>query len=150
MDFTDSIQLCIERLEGTLSREFGGKGRNLAERLERADIPDALRDHLKEIVRRATAGEASSEPAAVMELIFLCGQVYERLETLAAERLAEPLTYVQPDGNPSAMLESADLTTVAEFAGAWRQFMAKVADFVLKLLLVTVVVVFIGLAIGLI
>jgi hypothetical protein len=150
MDFTESIQLCIERLEGTLSREFGGKGRDLAERLERADISDELRQGLREVVRRAADTDTAAQPVAVMELIFLCGQLYERLEAVAAMRLAEPLACVQPDGNPSPMLEGADLTTVAEFASAWRHFMTKVADFVLKLLLVTVVVVFIGLAIGLI
>ncbi|NJD08824.1 MAG: hypothetical protein FIA97_20385 [Methylococcaceae bacterium] len=150
MDFTESIQLCIERLEGTLSREFGGKGRNLAERLERADISDDLREGLREVVRRAAETQGGDQPAAAMELIFLCGQLYERLEAVAAMRLAEPLTCVQPDGNPSPVLDGTDLTTVAEFASAWRQFMTKVADFVLKLMLVTVVVVFIGLAIGLI
>lgn len=150
MDYTESTQLCLERLEGLLNREFGGKGRDLAERLERADISDSLREDLREIVRRSVDGNSAGDPAEIMELFFLCGQVYERLDGLAAMRLAEPLSYVQPDGNPSPGLESADLTTVAEFAGAWRQFMTKVADFVLKLMLVTVVVVFIGLAIGLI
>ena len=109
MDFSDSIQLCTERLEGILSREFGGSGRDLGDRLEHADIPDGLREDLREIARRAARDDTREDGWAAMQLVFLCGQVYERLETLSAIRVAEPLTYVEADGTTSPALDNGEI-----------------------------------------
>jgi hypothetical protein len=150
MELTAAVRLCIERLEAVLSREFGGQGKNLAERLENADIPQEIKGHLRKIVRNAAADDASRDPAVAMEVVFLCGQVHERLEALAAARLVEPFHYVEVDGTPGPEIETADIANVAQFVQAWNQFMRKVTDFVLKLLLVGVIVLFIGLLAGVI
>ena len=143
-----AVRLCLERLESLLSREFGGRGKHLAERIENADLPLELRGALREIARRADS--ESGDSAETFDLVFRCGQLHEKLETLAFARIVEPFSHVQVDVTPGPEIEDADIAHVAQAIKALREFMRRVTDFVLKLLLVGVIVGFIAVFFGVI
>ena len=148
MDIHPALITIQERLESLLSREFSAKGKNLAERVEKADVPQELRGHLRKLVWMISKTGPDAEAAELLDVAFFCGQIHEQLETLAAARLVEPFNYVHPDGTPGPEIAPEELSNVAESIRAWNAFMRKIADFFLKLLLVMVVVALVGLFLG--
>ncbi len=138
---TETTGNFIERLESLLAEGFSAKGEGLAAKTE--SVSSELPDDLRELLLALAAGEGND-----FDFAFRCGQAYERLESLAESRLAAQFAFVQADGTPPPELENLD--AVARVI-QWRDKILKtVADYTLKFLLVSVILLAIGVALGLI
>lgn len=139
-----------QELENFLATDFAATGSSLAEKISSIEgsLPTELREALREIVRRShRTDETQTE---LMELVFRCGQAFERLQSLRRSRIVDSLTFVTADGSPPDDLEKTDLDAVARFVAARDRFMKAVADFTLKFLLVLSGLLILGVLIGLI
>ena len=85
-----------------------------------------------------------------VEFAFRCGQAYERLESLARSRLAANIDFLAPDGSPPPELEKNDYDALARFVALRDQLLRTVADYTLKFLLVSAILLVLGLSLGLI
>lgn len=148
---TDTSRL-IEKLETLLGEGMPVKGDTLEEKLNflgNGDLPDDLKDMLQKLVK---------EPARIhtdiqeqMEYAFQCGQAHERLENFIHGRLASNIAFHAPDGTPPLIeLESKDFDTLARFVALRDNLLKTIADYTLKFLLVSVILLVIGLTLGLI
>lgn len=94
--------------------------------------------------------QTSETPADAAELIFRCGQVFERLESLRRSRIADSLSFATADGSLPDDLEMTELDAIARFVAARDRFMKAVANFTLKFLLLLVGLLVLGMLIGVI
>ena len=85
-----------------------------------------------------------------VEFAFLCGQAYERLESFVQSRLAANIAFHAPDGTLPLELEGKDFANLARFVALRDRVLRTVADYTLKFLLVSVILLVIGLSLGLI
>ena len=139
----------IGKLEALLAEGFAAEGEGLEAKLRKlgGELPDDLRESLGQLAKES----ADLDGEAVIPFAFRCGQIHERLETLAQNRLAAHIAFLGPDGTPPPLeLEKNDLDAIARFV-KWRdQFIKTVADYTLKFLLVSVILLVLGLSLGLI
>jgi hypothetical protein len=146
---TDTSHL-IQRLDSLLAEGFSAEGGSLEDKLRRTgqELPDDLRALLLNLALRPE-GKAEDEQDSV-EFAFRCGQAYERLESLVQSRLAANIDFLAPDGTPPPKLEKNDYDALARFVALRDQLLRTVADYTLKFLLVSVILLVIGLSLGLI
>ncbi len=147
---TYSINPLIQRLETLLADGFSVAEGSLEANVRRLgnDLPDDLRDELLNLAHRSTeTGVGETDP---LELAFLCGQAYERLENLLRNRLAADIAFRAPDGVLPPELEDKDLAALSRFIRLRDHVLRTVADYTLKFLLVSAILLFIGLSLGLI
>ncbi len=143
---TDSTDEAITKLETLLVEGFSAEGDDFAAKVRGLghDLPEDLRDLLLEL-----AGEQNRQGSS-LAFAFRCGQAYERLESLAQSRLAAHIAFLDPDGTPPLELEKNDLDAIARFVNLRNRFLKTVADYTLKFLLVSVILLVLGLSLGLI
>ncbi len=143
---TDSSNDLIEKLETLLAEGFSAEGTGLAAKVRGLgrELPEDLRDLLLEL-----AGEQNRQ-GDELAFAFRCGQAYERLDGLAQSRLAAHIAFLEPDGTPPLELEKSDLDALARFVDLRNRFIKTVADYTLKFLLVSVILLALGLFLGLI
>jgi hypothetical protein len=146
---TDTNHL-IQRLESLLAEGFSAGGGNLEAKLRRAgpELPDDLRALLLDLASRP-GGKAEGGDDS-MEFAFRCGQAYERLESLQRSLLAANIDFHAPDGSPPAGLEKHDYAALARFVAVRDRLLRTVADYTLKFLLVSAILLVLGLSLGLI
>jgi hypothetical protein len=146
---TDTSHL-IQRLESLLAEGFSAGGGSLEAKLRLVghELPDDLRALLLNLALRPER-KAEGEDDSV-EFAFRCGQAYERLDSLARSRLAATIDFHAPDGSPPPELEKDDYDALARFVALRDQLLRTVADYTLKFLLVSTILLVIGLSLGLI
>jgi hypothetical protein len=147
---TDTQHL-LNRLESLLTEGMSAEGENLEAKLSKLgndDLPDDLLELLQNLIQAHTGGDANEKDP--LEFAFQCGQAYERLESLVHSRLAANIAYHSADGTPPMELERKDFDRLARFITLRNQVLKTIADYTLKFLLVSVVLLAIGLALGLI
>jgi hypothetical protein len=144
----ESAGYLLEKLEGLLVESFAAKGDGLEAKVSSVakELPEELQESLHQLARQSqTLGEGEA-----LAFAFQCGQAYERLESVAQNRLAANIAFLGTDGTPPVELEKTDLDAIARFV-KWRDQMLKtVADYTLKFLLVSVILLVLGLSVGLI
>ncbi|MDD5033751.1 MAG: hypothetical protein PHE55_03255 [Methylococcaceae bacterium] len=140
----------VDRLETLLAEEFSAEGPDWTAQLERvkSELPEDLRGFMQDLIRERALAEQGEESLA--EFAFHCGQAYERLEAYAQSRLAANIAFVGPDGAAAPELDKADLDAIARFVSVRDRILKTVADYTLKFLLVSVILLISGLALGLI
>lgn len=141
-----------QRLELALIHHLGARGDSLGARIEDlgAELPDDLGRMLGELDRFVLEGQRSSGKEACAEYAFRCGRAVERIERYARDRAAEDLYVTGADGRPLADGVAADLDTLSRFRVARDRFLRKAADFSLKILVGSVVLLVLGFVLGLI
>lgn len=146
---TESTRLLIGKLESLLAEGFAAEGEGLEGKLCAlgAELPEELRESLGRLAKES----AGLDAAGLVEFAFRCGQAHERLETLAQSRLAVNIAFLGADGTPPPLeLETHELGAIARFV-RWRDALLKtVADYTLKFLLVSAILLVLGLSLGLI
>ena len=145
---TESTGFLFEQLEALLVDGFAAEGGDLPGKLRsvRRELPDDLCGELSQLAHET--GEQDGD--AAVRFAFRCGQVHARLEAVAQNRLAAHIAYVGPDGTPPLELEKNDLDAIARFVQLRNQFLKTVADYTLKFLLVSAILLVLGLSLGLI
>lgn len=145
-----STSYLIERLEALLAEGFSAQGSGLEAKVLSVgrELPDDLLESLHNLARENI--EQGKDEASSLEFAFHCGQVHERLATLAQNQLAANIAFLAPDGTPPLELEKNDLDAIARFVVMRDRFLKIVADYTLKFLLVAVILLVIGLSLGLI
>ncbi|MFM8331263.1 MAG: hypothetical protein ACKN9T_06210 [Candidatus Methylumidiphilus sp.] len=136
------------KLEALLAEGFAAQGDGLAAKLcsVAGDLPEDLRDMLAQLAQ----GSGTVDAGGAVPFAFRCGLAHERLEALAQQRLAANVAFLGTDGTPAPELEKADYDALARFV-RWRDHALKtVADYTLKFLLVSAVLLVLGLSLGLI
>jgi len=144
----ESTGYLIERLEALLAEGFSAEGVGLEAKLR--GLGRELPDDLRELLRQLAAEGSGLAPSSAVDFAFRCGQAYERLETLAQSRLAANIAFLGPDGTAPLELEKNDLDAIARFIAMRDQFLKTVADYTLKFLLVSAILLVLGLSLGLI
>ena len=147
---TNTMNPLIQRLETLLADGFSVTEGGLEANVRRVgdDLPDDLRDLLLNLAHgRTEGGDVESDP---IEFGFLCGKAYERLENLVHNRLAADIALHAPDGTPPLELEKEDFAELSRFVALRDQALRNIADYTLKFLLVSAILLFIGLSLGLI
>ena len=153
MDMNELAAGYTQKLEALLIRDFAAKGRDLTETIGsiEASLPAELRDFLHEIAGRSRRLNQSREPSKDgTELIFRCGQAFERLEFLKQRRAAENLALLPGEGVSPGELDQTDLDAIARFVAARDKILQTAANYTLKFLLVLVGLLILGVLIGLI
>lgn len=147
-DMTESTRYLIDQLEALLAEGFSAEGDGLEAKIHKlgTELPEDLRASLLQLVKESTR----LDHATALQFAFRCGQAHERLEALAQSRLAANIAYLDSDGTPPLELEQKDLDAIARFVKLRDQVLKTVADYTLKFLLVSVVILVIGLSLGLI
>ena len=144
------INHLVPRLETLLVEGFSAEGSDLDAKVRAIghQLPDDLREQLQSIAQsHKNAGVDGNDP---IEFAFRCGQAHERLANWVHSQLAANIDFLEPDGTSRADIEVKDYQALASFV-AWRdQFLRTVADYTLKFLLVSVILLVIGLSFGLI
>lgn len=145
----ESTSHLIEKLEALLADGFSAEGDGLEGKADRlgGELPDDLRQSLRQLAQESVGGPGQAEALA---FAFRCGQAHERLEALIQGRLAANIAYVEPDGTPPLELEQGDLDAIARFVKLRDRVLKTVADYTLKFLLVSAVLLILGLALGLV
>lgn len=136
------------KLEALLAEGFAAQGDGLAAKLRSVagELPEDLRDTLAQLASDSGAVDAGG----AVPFAFRCGLAYGRLDTLAQQKLAAHIAFLGTDGTPAPELENADYDALARFV-RWRDHALKtVADYTLKFLLVSAVLLVLGLSLGLI
>jgi len=147
---TSTKNSLIHRIENLLADGFGVQEGSLEANVHRAgnELPDDLRDFLLSLAHgRTESGDIESDP---VEFGFLCGQAHERLENLVHNRLAANIAFLAPDGTAPLELEKKDFAALSHFVTLRDQALKTIADYTLKFLLVSAILLFIGLSLGLI
>ncbi len=142
--------ILIQRLETLLADGFAVGQGSLEANVRRVgnDLPDDLRDLLLNLAHGGTEREdGENDP---LEFGFLCGQAYERLENLMHNRLAADIAFRAPDGTLPLELEKKDFAAISRFVTVRDHVLRTIADYTLKFLLVSAILLFIGLSLGLI
>jgi hypothetical protein len=147
-DMTESTGYLIEKLEALLTEAFSAEGEGLQGKLRSVgrELPDDLRGELSWLALERGEQDEDGE----LGFAFRCGQAYAHLEALAQNRLASNIAYVGTDGTPPLDLEKKDLDAIAHVVKLRDQFLIAVADYTLKFLLVSAILLVLGLALGLI
>ncbi len=140
-----------QRLEMALIQHLGARGETLSAKVDRvaALVPPELGGLLDELATPPEDGGPDMD-AAVIDYAFRCGRAIERIEALARLRAAEDLIYTDEAGNPLMDPAHADLDRLSSFRIARDRWLRKAADFSLKLLAATVLLLILGFAIGVI
>lgn len=146
-----STSYLIERLEALLTEGLLAKGDDLEAKLHSVgeELPDDLRELLSELAKDS-GGLDNADKADAIQFAFRCGLAHERLETLAQNRLAANIAFLAPNGNPPLELEKTDLDAIARFVALRDKILKTVADYTLKFLLVSIILLALGLSLGLI
>lgn len=140
----------IQRFDALLAEGFAVDGDGLATKIRkvRNELPVDLLDFLQNL---AQSNEVTEECGADdLEFAFQCGQAYERLDNLVQSRLTANIVFHAPDGTPPLELEKSDLDSLARFVHMRDRLLRTVADYTLKFLLVSVILLVLGLSLGLI
>jgi hypothetical protein len=147
-DMTESTGYLIGRLEALLAEDFSAAGGGLEAKLRSVggELPDDLRESLRQLAQES----GGLDQDGAVQFAFRCGQAHERLETLAQSRLAANIAFLGPDGTPPPDLEKNDLDAIARFVKLRDRLLKTVADYTLKFLLVSAVLLVLGLSLGLI
>jgi hypothetical protein len=137
-----------EKLETLLAEGFGAEGAGLAAKLRSVEreLPEDLLQWLGDLA----AERGPQDPDAAARFAFRCGQAYERLDAAVQARLAANIAFLGVDGSPALELEKNDLDAIARFVKLRDQVLKTVADYTLKFLLVSAVLLVLGLSLGLI
>jgi len=143
---TESTAYLIEKLETLLAEGFAAKGSDLAAQLR--SVGPELPDDLQELLGSLAAGQGGED--GTVSFAFRCGQAYERLEALAQNRLAANIAFLGTDGTPPVELEKNDLEGIARFVVLRDRLLKTVADYTLKFLLVSAILLVLGVSLGLI
>ena len=145
---TESNGYLIGRLEALLAEGFSAEGDGLEAKLRSvgAELPDDLRELLRQLAKES----GSLDKEGAIQFAFRCGQAHERLESLAQSRLAANIAFLGSDGTPPLELEQNDLDAIARFVKLRDQILKTVADYTLKFLLVSVILLALGMSLGLI
>ncbi|MCX7109645.1 MAG: hypothetical protein NTX45_05850 [Proteobacteria bacterium] len=140
----------VQRLETLLAEGLSAGCGDLDAKLRRVgnDLPDDLREMLQGLALGRTGTEEGENDR--VEFAFLCGQAYERLESFVQSRLAANIAFHAPDGTLPLELEGKDFANLARFVALRDQMLKTVADYTLKFLLVSVILLVLGLSLGLI
>jgi hypothetical protein len=148
---TISTGYFIARLEKLLEEGFSAQGDSLEAKLQNAsaELPDDLRESLSELAQESYVLE-QTDKADLLQFAFRCGLLHERLETLAQNRLAANIAFLAPDGTSPLELEKNDFDALARFVDLRDRFLRVVADYTLKFLLVSVILLVLGVSLGLI
>lgn len=145
---TEPTGYLIGKLETLLADGFSASGDGLDAKLRSvgAELPDDLRELLQQLAEQSQS--VNQEDA--IPFAFRCGQAHERLEALVQSRLAANIAFLDADGTPPLELEKSDLDAIARFVELRNRFLATVADYTLKFLLVSAILLALGLSLGLI
>ena len=144
------INYLVLRLETLLVEGFSAEGSDLGAKLRAVgrQLPDDLREQLQSIAQSQLKADLDGNDP--VEFAFRCGEAHERLANWVHSHLAANIDFLEPDGTSHAGIEVKDYQALASFV-AWRdQFLRTVADYTLKFLLVSVILLVIGLSFGLI
>ena len=147
---TDKKHTLIQRIEALLVDGFALGGGGLEANVRRVgdELPGDLRDLLLNLANgRTEKGDVEGDP---IEFAFLCGQAYERLENFFHSRLAADIAFHAPDGTPPLELEKKDFAALSRFMTLRDHALRTIADYTLKFLLVSAIILFVGLSLGLI
>ena len=146
----ESTGYLIERIEALLGEGFSAEGDSLEAKVDsvRRELPDELREELQKLAKEyLKQGKTQTE---LLEFAFRCGRAHDKLESMAHSRLAANIAFLAPDGTSQVELEKDDLDAVAHFINLRDRILKTVADYTLKFLLVSFILVVIGLFFGLI
>lgn len=146
---SESLKPLLGKLETLLAEGFSVEGVGLEAKTRAAggELPEDLRTLLLVLAREAESAGEGGDP---LGFAFRCGQAHERLESLAQSRLAANIAFLGADGSPPLELEDKDLDAIARFVKLRDQILKTVADYTLKFLLVSVVLLVLGLSLGLV
>jgi len=145
---TQSTVDLIARLDSLLAEGFSVEGDGLEAKVRKLgnELPEDLRVLLPQLaIESKGLGQEGVIPFA-----FRCGQAHERLKSLVESRLAANIAFLEPDGSAPLELEQSDLDAIARFVKLRDKALKTVADYTLKFLLVSVILLVIGLSLGLI
>ena len=145
---TESTGDLIGRLDALLADGFSAEGDGLEAKVRKlgSELPEELRESLRQLAKES----GSLDKDGAILFAFRCGQAHERLEALAQSRLAANIAFLEPDGTPPLELEQNDLDAIARFVKLRDKVLKTVADYTLKFLLVSVILLVLGLSLGLI
>lgn len=146
---TESTGSLLAKLDALLAEGFSVEGDGLEVKIRKlgSEIPPDLRESLLALAAESSAG---LDGDGAIRFAFRCGQAHERLQNLAESRLAANIAFLEPDGTPPLELEKGDLDAIARFVRLRDRVLKTVADYTLKFLLVSVVLLVLGLSLGLI
>jgi hypothetical protein len=148
-----NISQYAQELENRLAEEFAARGANMREKAQSlgSTLPPELMRLLTSLAQDSDRlREIEAPPELALDFVFRCGCIHEQLHLLNQKRIAEDMVGLQPDGTPSPELEASDLDALARFIVLRDQFLKTVADYTLKFLLVSAVLLILGLSLGLI
>jgi hypothetical protein len=143
-----------QRLETRLTELMTVKGANFEEKIRGCHegcLPDGTAGLLLSIASDPVLKDSRDATLdALLDFMYRCGQAHEQLEDLGRGRLAETIAFVQSDGTSVEELETIDMDALARFAAMRDLVLKTVADYTLKFLLVSAVLLILGLSLGLI
>jgi len=145
---TESAGYLIDKLDALLKEGFSVEGDGLEAKVRKlgSELPEDLRESLRQLAKESNGLDKDG----AIQFAFRCGQAHERLESLAQSRLAANIAFLGSDGTPPLELEQNDLDAIARFVKLRDQILKTVADYTLKFLLVSVILLALGLSLGLI
>jgi hypothetical protein len=142
------------KLESLLESEYAATGQGLAPKAQSVAVrltPEIL-DLLEQLDLQSCDLLHTENSQPVADFLVRCGQAIERLEILRKQQLAAELSMLNVDGTrPSEReFEEPELDAIAKFMVIRDRVVKTVADFTLKFLLVSAVLLFFGLLLGVI
>ncbi|QSA95937.1 hypothetical protein [Methylococcus sp. EFPC2] len=136
-----------------LRTSFDAKGENLTDLVADIDgeLPKELASELLALDRLAhELAQSASDPDALADFAFRCGQAQERIAALSQGYQFERLGFVPTSTLEDEDVGKIDLDAIARLAEFRDRILKTIADFTLKFLVVAVLLLFLGLALGLI
>ena len=152
MNPAEIIAPYVERLEQSLSGDFGAAGDNLAALAESiaVELPDDLRHLLLKVTEAHALSTYATKPDAAVTFAFDCGRLLEGLDRYRKTLASDDLIFVDTDGRPVTDPEGADFDRLSRFMIMRDRLLRKAADFSLKLLVTAVAILVLGFVLGLV
>lgn len=140
---SDAIRRQFDTL---LEDTMGLEGDDLDAKLgQLPELPDDLQAVLTEIFK--PDAKSAADP---LEFAFRCGQAYAQLEAHLQNQLAANIDFLATDGTAGMELGKSDWGTLARFVAMRNKVLKTVADYTIKFLLVSALILMVGLSLGLI
>ena len=138
----------IQQIENLLGEGFAAEGSGLTAKVR--SLGDELPEDLRGLLLTLDLDGKEDGDNESQQFAFLCGRAYQQLETLQRQKLESHVAFLAPDGTAPPEMDEKDFDAIARFITLRNRLLKTVADYTLKFLLVSAILLVIGLALGLI
>jgi hypothetical protein len=154
MNTVPSIDSCLVKLSELLTQQFHAEAPDFAGKVKTAapQLPNELAQALAELVDIQAMLDTTPgpEPERFMDFAFQCGRVYEQLDAHRRIEMEMENAVIGPESVAASPLQPSQIEPLARFLEVRDRLFRKVADFTLKALLVSLGLLVLGLALGLV